>query len=97
MTRLSYRHLGSTTPLIGETIYPYLKRVAERYPDQEAVISRHQSVRWTYSDFYRRVDQLARSLLSFGIQRGDRVGIWATNNAEWILLQIATAKVAQSS
>jgi fatty-acyl-CoA synthase len=93
MTRLSYRHLGGTTPLIGEPIYPFLRRVADRVADSEALVSREQGIRWTYGEFFSRIDALAKSLLAFGVDRGDRVGIWATNNVEWVTLQIATAEV----
>ena len=93
MTALSYRHLGGDTPLIGETIYPYLRRVADRYPENEAVVSVPQNIRWTYSRFFKEVDRAARGLLAFGIERGECVGIWATDNAEWIILQIATAEI----
>ncbi len=91
--RLSYKILASEEPLIEEPIHRFLARVAARLPSTEAVVSRHQGVRLTYEDLFRRVDDLARGLLALGVGRGERVGIWAVNNVEWILLQIATARV----
>ena len=90
---LAYKILPSDQPLIEEPIHAFLARVAQRFPDTEAVVSRHQEIRLTYSTFFRRVDQLARGLLALGVAKGDRVGIWAVNNAEWLLLQIATARI----
>jgi fatty-acyl-CoA synthase len=93
MTTLSYRHQGGDTALLGETIYPYLRRIADGSPDNEAVVSREQGIRWTYREFFEEIDRVARGLLAFGIEPGDRVAIWATNNAEWMVLQIATAEI----
>ncbi len=88
----SYASLGSETPLIGLPIYAFLAEVAARNPQAEAVVSRHQGVRLTYSAFFREVDRLAKGLATLGIGKGTRVGIWAVNNVEWILLQVATAR-----
>jgi fatty-acyl-CoA synthase len=63
------------------------------HPDRDALISRHQDVRWTYAELGERVDRLATGLLAAGIQKGDRVGIWAPNCAEWVLVQYATAAI----
>ncbi len=92
-SRLSYKILPTDQPLIEEPIHAFLARVAARFPDTEAVVSRHQGVRLTYSAFFRRVDRLAKGLLALDVAKGDRVGIWAVNNLEWILLQIATARI----
>ena len=54
---------------------------------------RHQGIRWTYAEFGRRVDELARALMALGVERGERVGIWSTNRAEWALTQFATSKL----
>jgi len=93
MNHLSYRHRGSSLPLLGQPIFDFLSEVATRFPQQEAVVSIAQNQRLTYAVFYDRVDQLARGLLAMGVERGDRVGIWSTNNVEWLLLQIATARL----
>ncbi len=89
---LSYAHGTSTTPLIGETIGNFFDSVVARFPDREALIVRHQNVRWTWGELKRRVDDLAAGLLSLGLEPGDRIGIWSQNNSEWVLTQFATAK-----
>ncbi len=83
----------TTPPLIEETIGALLDRAALRWPDAEALVSVEQDIRWTFSEFRRRADELAAGLLALGLERGDRVGIWAPNCAEWILTQFATARV----
>ncbi|MFO0828425.1 MAG: AMP-binding protein [Phycisphaerales bacterium] len=89
----SYAHCGGQEPLIGLTIDEYLRGVIERFPDREAVVSVPQKERVTYRQLDERVQEVARALLRLGIAHGDRVGIWATDNLEWILLQLATARV----
>ncbi|UZP75320.1 AMP-binding protein [Candidatus Paraluminiphilus aquimaris] len=89
----SYYCGASTTQIIYETIGGFFDRVAEKHPDSQALILRHQGVEWTYAELQRRVDQLAAGLLALGIVPGDRVGIWGPNSAEWVLTQLATAKL----
>jgi fatty-acyl-CoA synthase len=89
----SYLHCSSQTPLLGDTIPQWLARIAEAYGDREAVVSRPQSRRLTYRELTQEVDRLARGLLGFGFNKGDRIGIWSTNNLEWLLLQLATARL----
>ena len=89
----SYSCGASSDPIIYETIGNYLDRVASRHPDTEALVVCHQNVRWTYSEFNQKVDELATGLLSLGIKTGDRVGIWGLNSYEWVLTQMATAKI----
>jgi fatty-acyl-CoA synthase len=93
MSALSYAHGTFETPLIGRTIGADLARTAARFGDREAVVSCHQGERLTYAELDAAVDRLATALLRAGIQAGDRVGIWAPNCIEWILVQYATAKV----
>ncbi len=81
------------TPLLVETIGENLERTAARFPDREALIVRHQGIRFTYTEFTRQIDSVAKGLLGLGIEVGDRVGIWSPNCAEWVLIQFATAKV----
>ncbi|HEY4040087.1 MAG TPA: AMP-binding protein [Burkholderiaceae bacterium] len=88
----SYVHGASDAALIGETISAHFERAVARWGDRDALIVRHQSVRWTYAELKRRVDALARGLLSLGLEPGDRVGIWSPNNSEWVTTQLATAK-----
>ena len=91
MTR-SYASGVSDQPLIGETIGENLERAVDRFGDREALVVRHQDVRLTYAELDARVNSLARGLLAAGLEQGDRVGIWAPNCAEWVLVQYATAK-----
>ncbi len=89
---LSYAHGTSTTPLIGETIGNFFDGAAARWPDREALVVRHQDVRWSWGELKARVDDMAAGLLSLGLEAGERIGIWSQNNSEWVLTQFATAK-----
>src|SRR5215217_3672205 len=89
----SYSHGTSATPLLGDTIGVNFARTAARFGDRPALVSRHQDVRLTYAELEAEVDAAAGGLLRFGIRAGDRVGIWAPNCAEWVVVQYATAKV----
>ena len=89
----SYASGPSSLPLLGETIGSSLERVAAIYGDRDALVSVHQGVRYTYAELNDRVDGVAMGLLSYGLERGDRVGIWSPNYAEWALVQYATAKL----
>ncbi len=80
-------------PLLEETIGANLERTVRRFGGREALVVRHQQLRYTYDEFDQAVDLLARGLLLRGIEVGDRVGMWSPNCAEWVLLQYATAKV----
>lgn len=91
--RLSYVHGASDVPLIGATIGDLFDRVAAQVPENEALVSCHQNLRYTYREFGALCDQFARGLMALGIGKGDRVGIWATNHAEWIVAQFATPKI----
>jgi fatty-acyl-CoA synthase len=88
----SYVHGTSATPLIGDTLGVHFDKAAARWPDRDALIVRHQKVRWTYAELKRRVDACAAGLLALGLEPGDRVGIWSPNNSEWVITQFATAK-----
>src|SRR6266852_4940044 len=92
MTQISYDHGVSDKKLIGETIGSFFDRTVETYRDREALVVRHQNVRWSWGELGRRVDDLAAGLLALGLERGDRVGIWAPNRSEWTLVQFATAE-----
>ena len=89
----SYAHGAWEVPLLGRTIGEDLERTAGRFADRDALVSRHQGLRLTYAELDAAVDRVARGLLAAGIATGDRVGIWAPNCAEWVLVQYATAKV----
>ena len=88
----SYVHGASAVPLIGDTIGVHFDRAVARWPESEALMVRHQGVRWTYQELQRQVDAFAAGLLALGLEPGDRVGIWSPNNAEWVVTQFATAK-----
>jgi fatty-acyl-CoA synthase len=93
MAAPSYSHGIFDTPLLGDTIGDHFERTAARFADRDALVSRQQDVRLTYAQLDAAIDAVAGGLLRAGIEAGDRVGIWAPNCAEWILVQYATAKV----
>ncbi len=85
---------GAVEPaLLEHTIGEALLRAAKKWPKQEALVSVHQGIRWTYEQFSFQVDRLAAGFLALGLRTGDRVGVWAPNCAEWTLVQFATARV----
>jgi fatty-acyl-CoA synthase len=90
---LSYAHGLQDRPLLGETIGQNLERTIARVPDASALISSHQGLRFSYAEFGEAVDRLASGMLAAGLARGDRVGVWGPNRAEWTLTQYATAKI----
>ena len=90
---LSYTNGVSTTPQLGSTIGDKFDEIAHRFADNDALIVRHQNIRWTYSELAKKVEQAAKALLAIGVTRGDRVGMWSPNCAEWTVTQFATAKV----
>ncbi|MDT4914220.1 MAG: fatty-acyl-CoA synthase, partial [Pseudonocardiales bacterium] len=89
----SYASGTSTKPLLGETIDANLRRAVARFGDREALVDIPTGRRWTYTAVDAAVDELARGLLARDIAKGDRVGIWAPNCAEWFLTQYATARI----
>ncbi|MDQ0014465.1 fatty-acyl-CoA synthase [Variovorax boronicumulans] len=85
---------GATdVPLIEQTIGDFFDEMVARQPDREALVSRHEGQRFTYRELQAESNRLASALLNLGLVAGDRVGIWSHNNAPWVLMQIATAKV----
>ena len=89
----SYAHGASAVPLVGYTIGECLRRTVEQHGQREALVVRHQMYRATYRQLWEQVDLAARGLLSRGVGKGDRVGLWAPNRAEWVVTQFATARV----
>jgi len=89
----SYARGPSDVALIEETIGDMFDRIAATHADREALVEHTTGRRWTYAQLHADVDALARGLLRIGIAKGDRVGIWAPNCAEWTQLQFASAKI----
>ena len=81
------------TPLLGQTIGANLAATVARFPDREALVVPFQDVRLTYASSATRSTGSRAGLLGRGLERGDRVGIWSPNSAEWVLVQYATAKI----
>jgi fatty-acyl-CoA synthase len=90
---LSYTHGTGTTALLGDTIGANLDRAVANWPEREALVDVPSGRRWTYAEFAADVDELARALVASGVVKGDRVGIWAVNCPEWVLVQYATARI----
>jgi fatty-acyl-CoA synthase len=80
-------------PLLAQTIGDNLRQTVARVPNNDAIVSLHQDLRWTYQDFYTRVQRLASGLLAAGLKPLDRLGLWSPNYAEWTLVQYATAEI----
>jgi fatty-acyl-CoA synthase len=89
----SYSHGISGTALLGDTVGANLDRAVATWPDREALVDVESGRRWTYAQFGAAVDELASALLASGVAKGDRVGIWAVNCPEWVLVQYATARI----
>lgn len=89
---LSYDSGTSSVPLVGKTIGVLFDEVAGRLGDQTGFVSRHQDIRWSYTEYKEQVDSLAAGFIELGLEPGDRIGIWSQNNAEWVVTQFASAK-----
>jgi fatty-acyl-CoA synthase len=89
----SYAHGASDVPLLGETIGENLRRIVERHGDREALVVRSQGYRATYRQLWEQTALAARGLMARGVRPGDRVGIWAPNRSEWVVVQYATARI----
>ena len=90
---LSYTHGVSAKPLIGRTIGAMLDDIAAEFGANEALVSVFENQRLTYAQFRDQADRCARALLALGVEKGERVGLWSTNCAAWVIVQFATAKV----
>ena len=89
----SYYSGASDAQIIYETIGSYFDKIANLHSTNSALVVRYQGVNWTYGELQARVDQLAMGLIHLGLEPGDRVGIWGPNSSEWVLVQLATAKI----
>ncbi|HET7542808.1 MAG TPA: AMP-binding protein [Polyangiaceae bacterium] len=92
MSQLSTVRGSCELPLLDMTIGQYFEQVCRSHPHRPALVSCHQDVRWTYAELGQRVDAFAAGLLALGLNKGERVGIWAPNCWEWLVTQYATAK-----
>jgi fatty-acyl-CoA synthase len=90
---MSYFHRGGDMPLLGLTIDEHFRTIVAAHADADAVVSRPQQRRLTYAQLDAAVDQLARGLIALGYNKGERIGVWSTNNIEWLLVQMATARI----
>ena len=93
MSADSYTAGPTDAPLIEETIDANFRATVTAHPDREALVVRHQGVRWSYTELDAEIDRLARALLASGLAVGDRVALWAPNRYEWVLAQYATARI----
>ena len=91
-TKLSHSIGATEPPLLEYTIGEALDRAAAAWPDSLALVSRHQGICWTWAELDEQADRIISGLLERGFQKGDRIGIWAPNCAEWVVTQFATAK-----
>lgn len=89
----SYYHRGGEIPLLGATIPDHFNNIARRYPERDAIVCRHQNRRLDYATLCREIDHVAKALLANGFATGDRIGVWSTDNIEWLLSQMATARI----
>jgi fatty-acyl-CoA synthase len=83
---------GPDAPILEESIYEALSKTVARWPDQDGLVVRHQNVRYSWRQLAAEVERTARGLIGLGLSPGDRVGIWASNCAEWILMQHACSR-----
>ena len=91
--RMSYHHRGGDEPLLWATIPDHIRAIADRFPERDAIVSRHQNRRLRYAELIQHSDALAKGILALGFHKGDRIGVWATDHIEWLLVQLATARI----
>ena len=89
---ISYVNGTSAKPLMYKTIGQALDDAADAWGDKQAIVVRHQNVRWSFNELNEAANQVAAGLIALGFKRGERVGIWSPNNIEWVITQFATAK-----
>ncbi|SDU90881.1 fatty-acyl-CoA synthase [Pseudomonas mucidolens] len=89
----SYSRGSQDQALLAMTIGQAFDQTVARYAEGDALVVRHQHLRYTWRQLGEAVDLHARGLLALGLQAGDRLGIWAPNCAEWCISQVASAKL----
>ena len=90
--KLSHVRGADAPPLSELTIGAALDQAARHWGRREAVVSVAQGIRWTFAELAAKADDVAAGFLALGLERGERIGIWSPNNAEWVLTQFAAAK-----
>ena len=83
----------SAPPLLNVTVPQLLNDAADRFAERDAAVFPQFGIRWTYAEFREEVDRLAAGLLAVGLEKGDRIGIWAPNRPEWLAVQFASARI----
>ncbi|OBB61912.1 AMP-binding protein [Mycobacterium sp. 852013-51886_SCH5428379] len=89
----SYAAGPTDTPILEDTIGANFERTVAAHPDTDALVEVATGRRWTYAELDAEINAVARGFIALGVQRGERVGIWAPNCAEWTIVQYATAKI----
>ncbi|MEK1913762.1 MAG: AMP-binding protein, partial [Pseudomonas chlororaphis] len=89
----SYTRGTQDKALLALTIGQAFDRTVASYPRGEALVVRHQQLRYSWQQLAETVDLHARALLALGLKTGDRLGIWAPNCAQWCISQFASAKI----
>lgn len=93
MKNLSYACGVSTEPLIGATIGDIFDETVSKFPNTDALVSCHQNIRWSYAELKEQVETCAKALMHLGLKKGERLGVWSPNCAEWLVVQLATSKI----
>lgn len=89
---ISYASGISDKPLLGSTLGDKFDEISSKYSEREAIVSVHQNIRFTYNELAQKVNSLAKAFISSGFKKGHRIGIWSSNNVEWLITQYAAAK-----
>ena len=92
MTEISYAGGPTDVGLLEETLGDAFDRTVRRWGDRPALVVPFQDVRLSYSELASEVERVARAFLALGLHKGDRVGMWSPNNAEWVYVQFGAAK-----
>src|SRR5690242_4102966 len=89
---LSYSK-GPDEPLIDDTIWEAFQRTVSRFSDNEAIVVRHQNVRFSFAGLAKEAERAARGFAGLGLGAQDRIGVWATNCVEWVVMHLACARI----
>ena len=86
-------HITKNMQLYERTLGQWLEHWAETTPDKEYIVYSDRNLRFTWKQFNKRVDDMAKGLIAIGVERGTHVGIWAANVPDWLTLLYACAKI----